>query len=208
MPEVKCKYCGIFQSTKYTLERHQKSSVKCLAIQKSRGLQVEVPSVNCEFCLKTMKPECLKKHHETCLVKNPITNVSRDQIINNNCNIYLSIDKKVEEKDFEEKDDLVEEENNQQNFIYCLIEREFLKTKESIYKVGKTNNPFRRFCHYPKGSEMIAFAKVKDCNKAEKELLSLLDSKLKRAPEIGREYYNCKLKVLLDLFYKVAYNNI
>ena len=41
-------------------------------------------------------------------------------------------------------------------YIYLLQEREFIKTKEPIYKIGKTkqvNN--KRFGQYPKGSVLL-----------------------------------------------------
>ena len=42
------------------------------------------------------------------------------------------------------------------NYIYLLQEREFIKTKEHIYKVGMTKQEnHERFNQYPKGSILL-----------------------------------------------------
>jgi hypothetical protein len=199
--EYKCEFCGDFSSTKSSLERHQKIKMKCIEIQKTMGLQVKDPVVKCQYCDKDFNIVSIKAHTELCLKKDS----SYSRIQNNNYNNY-NIHVHIEEIKDEINED--EEDVKEQNYIYCLMEREFLKSKESIYKIGKTNNIFKRFKQYPKGSKLIAFSEVKDCNKAEKDLITLLDSKLTRAPEIGREYYNCDVKILLKLFYEIALDNL
>jgi len=99
------------------------------------------------------------------------------------------------------KQELLEKEQKQReeaekiryNYIYCLREREFIKTGELIYKVGKTTvNPSKRINQYPNESELILLIQVYNCHIFEKELLKVLDSKFKRAVSIGREYYEVK----------------
>lgn len=190
--DYKCEFCGEFASSKSNLDRHQKIKKACIEIQKSKGLKVNNPNIKCEYCNRDYHVLSLKAHIKTCRVRKEQDNTINVDIVN-----IPSIE--------DQKDDIENEEEH--NYIYCLIEREFLKTKETIYKVGKTNNINKRIKQYPKGSQMIAYIKVKDCHKAEKELLTILDSVVQRAPEIGREYYNCQLKSLLPTFYKVAMDN-
>jgi hypothetical protein len=97
-----------------------------------------------------------------------------------------------------------------EHYIYCLIEREFIKTRESIYKVGKSNHIFKRMNSYPKGSRVIALFRVQNCHKTEKELLAALDNNPKtiRAVEIGREYYKGDLVDLMAVFTEVCVKNI
>ena len=189
--EYKCEYCNILQSTKNILDRHQKTSKKCIQIQESKGVFVnKIPA--CKYCKKEFHAKRLKEHEEKCGF-NPPPNVTN--IIIENLNITN-----------QPQEDSVQAaaESCQEQYIYCLIEREFLKTKESIYKIGKTTKIFQRLQNYPKGSKLICFYNVKDSDLAERELIKELDANVRRAPEIGREYYNCELSVLLDIFHRIA----
>lgn len=105
--------------------------------------------------------------------------------------------------------DLSLSENNE-HYIYCLIEREFIKTGETIYKVGKSNHIFKRMTSYPKGSRVLSIFRVNNCHQVEKDLLTALDTnpKIQRAPNIGREYYNCNLSDLLEVFTDICLKNI
>ena len=197
MSDFKCEYCNSFQTSKGNLDKHKKKSVECVKIQMSKGLNVELPVTKCEFCDKEYGKTNIKKHQETCSKKIPLLSINNS---NNNV-IHIHIEEKIEKN-------MVEYDESNEQHIYCLIEREFIKTKETIYKIGKSTKLFKRLEHYPKGSRVIAFAKVNDCNKAEEELLASLDKEVKRAPEIGREYYNCNLPDLLRIFHTVAINNI
>lgn len=101
---------------------------------------------------------------------------------------------------------------NEDNYIYCLIEREFLKSGEPIYKIGKSKQILRRFSNYPKGSKMVFFSKVVDCNLAENDLKNILKSHecIKNIPEIGTEYFLADIKDLLKVLFDVCllHNNI
>jgi hypothetical protein len=74
--------------------------------------------------------------------------------------------------------------------IYLLQEREFIKTKENVYKVGKTRQlNFQRFKQYPKGSIVLLHSECHDCDKSENLILSMLRDKFKRCPDYGSEYF-------------------
>jgi flagellar biosynthesis GTPase FlhF len=113
--------------------------------------------------------------------------------------------KNREERDKEQKrlkelrdEEKKEEEEMVYNYIYCLREREFIKTKENIYKVGKTSShPFKRMKAYPKGSELIILLKVEDCHVAEGELLRNFDEKFERVKDVGREYFKGDLNEMV-----------
>jgi hypothetical protein len=86
-------------------------------------------------------------------------------------------------------------------FIYLIIEREFIKTGENIYKIGKTNQKkFKRFDQYPKGSCLLYYQKVNEYNKVEKEIIEKLKDKYKLVKDIGHEYFEGNLiDILLDI---------
>jgi hypothetical protein len=55
------------------------------------------------------------------------------------------------------------------HYIYILREREFIKTNENIYKVGKTTKmAYKRFNQYPNGSKLELMISVDDCDSKEK----------------------------------------
>ena len=57
-------------------------------------------------------------------------------------------------------------------YIYILQEREFVKTEEPIYKIGKsTQLNLKRFSQYPNGSTLYFQLVVPDCDKIEKILI-------------------------------------
>jgi hypothetical protein len=79
-------------------------------------------------------------------------------------------------------------------YIYLLQEREFIKTSETIYKLGKTVQKCgrgfgERFKGYPKGSRVLLVIEVNDCNKVETDLIRVFKKEFKRRDDIGSEYF-------------------
>jgi hypothetical protein len=75
-------------------------------------------------------------------------------------------------------------------YLYLLREREFIKTNELIFKVGKTTqNLYQRINKYPKDSELIMAIRVADCHTAETALLKELRRKYIQRRDIGHEYF-------------------
>lgn len=79
-------------------------------------------------------------------------------------------------------------------YIYLIKEREFIKTDEEIYKIGKTkqtNN--KRFSSYPKGSILILQVYNDEVDKLEKKLIKIFNKKFTHAESYGKEYFggNC-----------------
>ena len=108
------------------------------------------------------------------------------------------------------KDTQESQESQESHHLYCLIEREFLKSGEKIYKVGKSVHLSQRMNSYPKGSTIISIFKVNDCHTTEKILLKRLDKELsfRNAREIGREYYEADLTSLLKIFIEVCMSDL
>jgi hypothetical protein len=87
-------------------------------------------------------------------------------------------------------------------FIYLIREREFLKSKEDVYKVGKTTQePNVRMRSYPKGSELYVIVLVSDCDVYEGKILEVLRKKYKPRTDIGAEYFEGSSKDMMnDIF--------
>lgn len=75
-------------------------------------------------------------------------------------------------------------------YIYLLQEREFVKSGENIYKIGKTKQPnLCRILNYPIGTILIIQLRCKDCDEKEKEIINHFKQKYKQRRDIGSEYF-------------------
>jgi len=74
-------------------------------------------------------------------------------------------------------------------FVYMLIEREFIKSKESVYKIGRTKDMKQRLQAYPKGSQLLLSSKVADSKYVEKQIMKTFKQKFKQRIDIGSEYF-------------------
>jgi hypothetical protein len=60
-------------------------------------------------------------------------------------------------------------------YIYLLQEREFIKTKENIYKLGKTKQEnLKRIQNYPNGTKLIIQLECENCDINEKNLIIII----------------------------------
>jgi hypothetical protein len=87
-------------------------------------------------------------------------------------------------------------------YIYLLQEREFIKTKENIYKVGMTKKEnHKRFDQYPKGSVLLFQMICNNCKNIERQIIKLFKEKFTRRTDIGNEYFEGDYKVMIDYIY-------
>lgn len=94
-------------------------------------------------------------------------------------------------------------------YVYMIRPREFIRLNENTYKIGKTTqNPNSRLTGYPKGSEVLAFICVNDCDTVEKELMGKFISEFKQALEYGREYFTGNEGVMLTKFIAISTSNL
>ena len=75
-------------------------------------------------------------------------------------------------------------------YIYLLHEREFIKTNENIYKIGKTKQEnLKRICNYPNGTKLLLQIICNDCDNLEKLIINIFKEKFILQKEIGNEYF-------------------
>jgi hypothetical protein len=96
-------------------------------------------------------------------------------------------------------------------YFYILQEREFIKTNENIYKIGKTSKDsvIERFKQYPNESILYGSWKVNDCNKFEKIMKNIFELKYKLRNDIGIEYFEGDLKdmlITIENNFKICFN--
>lgn len=76
-----------------------------------------------------------------------------------------------------ENKNIINFENYEEGYLYIIIEREFIRMKEKIYKVGCTNDIIRRYKQYPKKSKIIYTIIHKDYKEIEKKWILNLNLK-------------------------------
>jgi hypothetical protein len=93
------------------------------------------------------------------------------------------------------------------NYIYLLQEREFIKTKENIYKVGMSQKEnHKRFNQYPKGSILLFQMICNNCKNIEKCLIKIFKDNFKLRNDIGNEYFEGDYKSMIDIIYSTIKN--
>lgn len=108
--------------------------------------------------------------------------------------------------------------NNEKNinYLYLIRLREFVKTNEYIYKIGRTKQiEMKRINQYPKGSELIIFRKCINCIKIEIELIKQFKIKYKHCQKYGNEYFEGNeldmindINKIIDIEHEINFSNI
>ncbi len=90
------------------------------------------------------------------------------------------------------------------NYIYLLIEREFVNLKMLIYKVGKSKQEnTKRFKQYPKGSILYYQRICNDCDKLEKEIIKKFKIEFKQVKDIGNEYFEGNVNKMINIINEI-----
>ena len=96
------------------------------------------------------------------------------------------------------------------NYIYLLIEREFIALNKPIYKIGRTKQDLnKRIESYPKGSRLLLqMYCCNDCIEIEAKLLRWFRIKYKSHKEIGAEYFEGDYRLMIADIYDVCYKTL
>jgi hypothetical protein len=140
--------------------------------------------LNCEY--KTKKKYDLNRHPK---------NIIKEEEI-----------KEEEIKEEEIKNCIAKSINNNENkeFIYLLQEREFIKTKEPIYKIGKTKQEkIKRIKSYPNGSELLFYIVCNNCDEIEKTIINKFKNHYIHKKEFGNEYFMGDYNSMIDTIYNI-----
>jgi len=97
--------------------------------------------------------------------------------------------------------------------VYLVIEREFLKTNENIYKIGYSTQPnLTRFMQYPKGSKLLFQMYTEYAKESEKEIINTFALNFIRRCDIGKEYFEGDYKkmrtIILNIVEKMENNKL
>lgn len=87
-------------------------------------------------------------------------------------------------------------------YIYLLQEREFIKTKEQIYKIGMTRKEnHERFNQYPKGSVLLFQMICINSKSIESLIIKIFKEQFKQRKDIGNEYFEGDFNKMTDIIY-------
>ena len=94
-------------------------------------------------------------------------------------------------------------------YIYLLQEREFIKTNENIYKIGKTKQEnLKRICSYPNGTKLLLQIICDDCDELEKQIIKNFKEKYELQKEIGNEYFKGSyIEMIKDIYNIICEEN-
>jgi hypothetical protein len=93
--------------------------------------------------------------------------------------------------------------NDNIEYIYLLQEREFIKTKEDIFKVGKTKQEnLKRFMNYPNGSKLLFQMICKNCDTLERDIINEFKNLFEHKKDIGNEYFEGNYNHMISIVYK------
>lgn len=94
------------------------------------------------------------------------------------------------------------------NYIYLLIEREFISLKKPIYKLGRTEQEHnKRMCAYPKGSSLLFQMLCNNSVKIEADLIRQFKIKYKHRDDIGNEYFEGDVTLMIKDIYEKVFNS-
>ena len=94
-------------------------------------------------------------------------------------------------------------------YIYLLQEREFRKSNENVYKIGKTKQEhLKRFNQYPTNSKLLLQIECIDCNSIEIILIKMFKNKYIQRTDVGREYFEGCHKDMINNIYHTILNPV
>lgn len=93
-------------------------------------------------------------------------------------------------------------------YVYLIQEREFVRSNEQTYKIGRTKNFFNRMASYPKDSEILMLCDVDNCAMAEKTLKTLFKKEFVEQRQYGCEYFSGDINRMKSLMSQTLFPTI
>ena len=200
--KFQCVSCEKVLRNQYNLNRHEKIC---------KGVHI----LQCPICLKTFADRSSKSHHIKKVDCSPpgekeFKCVKCEKVLKSKLglNRHEKICKGVSSlqcptcfKSFSDKTSKYKHIKNvkcsppedtsepHKNSVYLLIEREFMITKENIFKIGRSVKVCNRARQYPKGSQLLVVLPCIDSVATECNLKRVFSEKFIHRSDIGSEYY-------------------
>ena len=230
-----CLCCEYKSNKKYNLDRHinikHKNDIdtdKNDIIENKNDINTDNNDIiedkndiiedKCIICIKCNKKlsskQSLKKHLLICKgVSNPLEchlchkiyydSSSKSRHLKKCKEVFIQKENKnIENKNIENKN--IENKNIEN--IYLLQEREFIKTNEPIYKIGKTKQErLKRITNYPNGTKLVIQIECNDCDTYEKLLITKFKKEFIHKNDIGNEYFYGDRFKMVNIIYDICH---
>jgi hypothetical protein len=189
--KYECEFCNKKFTNINNLKHHQKTN--CIHLKKINELKEHKKKIlEIEKNLKINSSKEIKTEEKKVSIKsneNINENINEENNLNNSSNIILEPIYKNNNKS--NKSDELKEIKKLDGYIYILQEREFIKTSENIYKIGKTSKKYviDRFKQYPNNSKLFGAWKVDNIDEFEKLIKASFTLKYNKRTDIGIEYF-------------------
>jgi len=213
-----CEFCKYQTNKKYNLNRHITTKHKKKEI-KEEEIKEEIKEeeiYNCDKCDKNYKTKKYFNNHQKICNGLNVLSCSKCMFIftsrfskskhikKNNCIAKSIINIKQQHITINNNDNDNENDNNNKEFIYLLQEREFIKTREPIYKIGKTKQEkLKRIKSYPNGSELLFYIICNNCDEIEKTIINKFKIHFNHKKEFGNEYFMGNYNLMIDIIYNI-----
>ena len=189
--ENKCNKCDAIFTLKHNLKRH-KINNKCKnkkELLQKKELQKEIKEKtqieNLQTKINLQNEELKKTQKQIQLQNEELQKLQQDK--------YQTISLPIENKD-----------KFATNFIYLIIEKEYITNNEDIFKIGKTTQKrLKRFDKYKSGSILLSYNRCTDCHTSEKEIIKFFKIKYKQRLDIGLEYFEGNHEDMIDDIYSI-----
>ena len=197
MVKYKCPRCGYKAKQKGNLRDHYSRKNICdiiyedISIEECMKILNEKKKPICEYCGKMYsRNDSLKRHKIICKSTN-LQLLEKNKQMKEEIRELKDTITVINNNPYENKmeDNLEDNLEDKQGWVYLVHEREFIKTNEKVYKVGKTLKPKQRLSSYPKGSMVLFLSPCIDCDNLEKEILILFKDVFTKRDDIGNEYF-------------------
>ena len=91
------------------------------------------------------------------------------------------------------------EEFTNSEYIYLIHPREFIRMKQSVYKIGRTaQSPDKRLGQYPKNTKLYFLLAVDNCIDTETMLLRVFRKQFNARTDYGSEYFEGDLQEMIE----------
>jgi hypothetical protein len=218
-----CEKCGKHFNKKQTYNIHINRKYPCV-YEEINNIEKNNNLTKLEEKIKQLEEKNILIINEITQLKEKKLLLKKDKNILKEENLTLKVQIKEKQDLLNNKDvqikDLyknINKDNNDdikikmiQEYVYIIRECDFVRLNEDIYKIGRTakTNPEYRFQKYRKGTEIVAFFKVKNSIECENKMIKCFSNhkNIKKRDEYGKEYFEGNRNELLNEILQIVTN--
>jgi len=201
--EFQCSGCDYRTDKKYNAYTHINRKNKC----GENPTIVEIPVIiECKHCGKGYKSKSnLKRHYKSCKI---IKEDENERLRKELEEVQAKLESKRGKIVLENKENTIPIKFNFDescaSYIYMIQEREFVKSKEPVFKIGYTSKDIlTRSNGYPKGSKLHVCLPV--LGNPELNVINAFKLKYNHRTDLGNEYFEGNFESMIKTMLKTSW---